>query len=143
MKVKLKILFAIAFAVLVLVFSSSCSQRQEPDTSSIGQVENQTEGAFSLTSIDDQRVIKLAADYLKEEGLELVFQETFIEYHDSDSPVLLAFDNKKLDSYIGQWLEVRFYYSQDPVKQPCQECTTVYFDENARVMGYSQSTYDN
>jgi len=96
------------------------------------------ESSSYLTRLNDLKAINIAANFLKEHGLNPSFQETFIQYHlASHVPDdILPADEKALD-YFGEYLEVRLYFSDDPENAPCRECTVVYIDDIGNVLGYT------
>ncbi len=96
------------------------------------------ESSSFLTRLSDLKVINIAANFLKERGLNASFQETFIQYHQgSHVPDEIQPADEKAQDYFGEFLEVRFYYSDDPENDPCKECTVIYIDEVGNVLGYT------
>lgn len=92
-----------------------------------------------LIHMDDLKAINMAANYLKEQGETVSFHETYIEYHDAGetaSGIILA-DGKTIE-YIGDYLEVRLFQSDDPVHNPCQHCTVVYISRDGKILGQNK-----
>jgi len=87
--------------------------------------------------MDDLKAINLAADYLKERGETVDFQETYIEYHDAGESALddsLAGENDA--GHISDYLEVRLYQIDDQTENSCEHYTVVFISGDGRVLGY-------
>jgi len=95
-------------------------------------------GSSFLKQMDDLKAINLAANYLKELGETVSFQETYIEFHERQKTAaqLPVTDGKPI-SYLGDYLEVRLYRGKDP-ENPCEECTTVYISQNGKILGQNK-----
>lgn len=151
--------FLLVMAV-ILFLSISCSalpegiQKQADKQSQLeANMENEPEdsipydAAFQssrlLIHMDDLKAINLAANYLKEQGESVSFQETYIEYHDAgESAANITLADGKTIEYIGDYLEVRLFQSDDPVHNPCQHCTVVYISRDGKILGQNKICND-
>lgn len=90
-----------------------------------------------LLHMDDLKAINLAANYLIERGETVIFQETYIEYHEAGESALNIgqSDNKKTD-YTGDYLEIRLYQNDEKTGDSCAHYTVVYIAQDGKVIGY-------
>jgi hypothetical protein len=138
-----KNLYALIMAIGVLVLAGSCNYlpidtQEKSESDSIAH-----DAAFSSSSfllhMDDLKAINLAANYLKELGEPVTFQETYIEYHDAgESALNIALSGGKNVDYVGDYLEVRLYQSDDETGSPCEHCTIVYISQDGKILGYNK-----
>lgn len=98
-----------------------------------------SKGSSYLTQMDDLKAINLAANFLKDLGETVTFQETYIEYHDAEETaahISLA-DGKSID-YSGDYLEIRLYDSDDPAYEQPDNYTVVYISQDGKVIGQNK-----
>lgn len=93
-------------------------------------------GSSFLIRMDDLKAINMAANYLKNLGETVTFQETYIEYHDAgSSAVNISLADGESVEYRGDYLEVRLYQSEDPKDSGCEHCTVVYISQDGKILG--------
>ena len=129
MKIKGKVL---AIMIVFLLFMSACSEVQPKATHTF------------LTHMDDLKAINLAANYLKEQGETVNFQETYIEYHDAEAAtahISLA-DGINID-YLGDYLEIRLYQTDHPEQNTTDHCIVIYITHDGKVLGQNTLPLEN
>jgi|LSQX01.2.fsa_nt_gb hypothetical protein len=132
------------FISVILLFTVSCGilseQAQEPELQSHSGMQHPHDpafrGSFLLTRMDDMKAINMAANYLKAQGETVTFQETYIEYHDSEqtSGRIPLTDGRTIE-YSGDYLEVRLYNSCPDEHDHCAECNIVYISQDGKILG--------
>ncbi|WZL78461.1 hypothetical protein QBE55_13280 [Eubacteriales bacterium mix99] len=140
----------VLFLVGSMLLASSCNKKTETPDSQKGrpacEVKSESSesdhaayaGSSFLKQMDDLKAINLAANYLKELGETVSFQETYIEFHKRQkTAVQLPVTDGKPISYPGDYLEVRLYRGEDR-ENPCEECTTVYISQNGKILGQNK-----
>lgn len=126
-----RLIVLIAIIISVLIFLPSCKS-SEPT------VETQSR----LTHMDDLKLINIAANYLKEQGETISFQETYIEYHDAGTTTAhIALEDGKTVEYPGEYLEIRLYQNDESKQNPYGHCIVVYVTQDGNILG--QNTLDN
>lgn len=126
-----KLIVLVVTILSVLILLPSC-RSSEPT------VETQSR----LTHMDDLKVINIAANYLKEQGEAISFQETYIEYHDAGTTTAhIALDDGETVEYLGEYLEIRLYQKDESKQNPYGHCTVVYITQDGKILG--QNTLDN
>ena len=125
-----KIIVVITIMLSVLILLPSCS-------SPVPTVETQSR----LTHMDDLKAINIAANYLKEQGETVSFQETYIEYHDAGATTAhIPVEDGKTVEYPGEYLEIRLYQMDESKQDPYEHCTVVYITQDGKILG--QNTLD-
>ena len=100
-------------------------------------------GSSYLKQMDDLKAINLAANFLKGLGETVTFQETYIEFHEAQkAAVEIPLADGESVEYLGDYLEVRLYDSDDP-EDPCEECTVVYISQDGKVLGQNKLSEDD
>jgi hypothetical protein len=135
--------YVLIIVIGILVLAGSCGSLPiyTEDKSEADSIPH--DAAFKSSSflllMDDMKAINLAANYLKEQGETVTFQETYIEYHDAGESTLdIALSGKEGVNYVGDYLEVRLYQSDDQTGNPCEHCTIVYISREGKILGYSK-----
>src|SRR5690554_6648277 len=120
MKLLNKRIFIPLVAVIMLYCCSGCNASGVDELPHSIHQEANTQQALSLANLGDLRVVHLATEYLKDLGLNAAFQETLIEYHTASEPIVLELANEKTSEYVGEYLEVKLYYSGNQNEKPCE-----------------------
>lgn len=101
-------------------------------------------GSSFLIQMDDLKAINMAANYLKELGETVTFQETYIEYHDAGKTAAnISLASGQSVDYMGDYLEVRLYQSNDPEEKPCEHCTVIYISQDGKILGQNKVINDD
>jgi hypothetical protein len=143
--------FCILLAVIGLLTAVSSCANQVPNTElpNTTAVDSEPHGAAFkgstyLMHMDDLKAINLAANYLKELGETVSYHETLIQYHEAqEAAVNIALAEGKFVEYSGDYLEVRFYSSDDPEANPCENCTVVYISQDGKILGQNKIFQDD
>jgi hypothetical protein len=142
-------------AIGLMMAASSCTKitpsTEEPATTApnTAAVDSEPHGAAFkggayLQHMDDLKAINLAANYLKELGETVTYQETYIEFHEAqEAAVEIALAEGKSVEYAGDYLEIRFYNSDDPKNDPCEDCTVVYISQDGKILGQNKIFQDD
>jgi|SRR5690554_6579203 hypothetical protein len=118
--------------VLTILILPSCS-------SPVPTVETQSR----LTHMDDLKAINLAANYLKEQGETVQFEETYIEYHDAGTTAAhIALEDGETLEYPGEYLEIRFYQKDESKQNPYGQYTVVYITQGGKILGQNSLDID-
>ena len=137
--VKKKICMVLAL-ISILLTTSSCGSGDKPGVFLDPEPSEPHDAAFRgssyLKQMDDLKAINLAANFLKDLGETVTFQETYIEYHEAQkAAVKLSLTGGESVEYLGDYLEVRLYDSDNPEEDPCGECTVVYISQEGKALG--------
>jgi len=98
-----------------------------------------SKGSSYLMRMDDLKAINLAANFLKELGETVTFQETYIEYHEAqDTPVHISLADGESIDYSGAYLEIRLYDSESLVDETPNNYTVIFISQDGKVLGQNK-----
>lgn len=117
-------------SIIFLLSFSSCGSTANPPV---------IETNNFLTHMDDLNVINMAANYLKEQGETVSFQETYIEYHEAEVyPAHISLEDGKYVDYSGDFLEIRIYQEDDLKQNTSEHFTVVYISQDGEILGQNR-----
>lgn len=125
--------------IFIFVFFTSCTTSGVNVSKSIDEPSISQKKQASILTMNDLMVIKLAADYLKEQGETVEFDETeMILHNEHKDTVLLPVIHGEHIEYSDSYLEVVMYQNTSSGETPCRVCFTVYMSENGKIIGYNK-----
>ncbi|HZK33730.1 MAG TPA: hypothetical protein VFD33_00280 [Bacillota bacterium] len=136
MKLVVKLIPLILVSTIILCACGDSYDGRGLEDAPKGPKEADAQSTLVLANLEDLKILNLAANYLKDLGINASFYETLIEYHDANTPVTLELAGESSSEYTGEYLEVKFYYSDNSQEGPYDHCTTVYIDQKGQVIGH-------
>lgn len=101
-------------------------------------VEEDVDAQRSILVMDELQIIHRLAAYLREQGEEPNFNETYMKLHyDLEEPAVLAVTGGDIIEYGGDFLEIRLYQNPEETDEPCQECRVIYMADDGKILGYN------